>query len=70
MRFALGTVIDESFRFEIAKNRQYRGVREIRRQLVTHFGDGARAEVPQHAHDVELTIAQHEFVPRRSSLLR
>ena len=62
MRFPLGGVPHELLRLEIAKDGEHRGVGEIGRQLVADFGDRARSEVPEHAHDVQLAVAQHEVV--------
>ena len=62
MRLSLGGVVHEFLRLEIAEDRQHRRVREVRGQLVAHFRDRSRSEIPQHTHHVELAIAQDEIV--------
>src|SRR6266487_4471042 len=51
-------VRDVPLLLEGSQNRQDGGVCELIGESLTYFGDGSVAEVPEHAHDIQLAIGE------------
>jgi hypothetical protein len=44
-----------------AEHREYGGVGEVVGEAPADLGDGGRAQVPQHAHDIELAVGESDL---------
>src|SRR5262249_31185643 len=58
MGFAFSFVGDVAFVFECSKHSQHRGAREFVRECIAHLGDSSRSALPEHGHDVQLSISE------------